>query len=474
MTKMKKFAFVLCLAATIFTVYSCGKDTGSGSSGGGGNEKVPADWKEHIFDDDLFDRFVDPETGVVSYLLKHDILGPGLDNSQSTYFTHKEMTNDERFVYFYSSTNEWHGAVSKVKSGGVIDLALRKIYEIPKIIGGGYPYMDPENDVIYWCERAADKRNARFYKMDLLKNPGKRVALAYFPEKLRPAVGQGIINRVCSHLTLTQDKQQVLLDAWVGNNFYQGLLNLYTGEYTKWASNNNQTHYTHGQMNPHNDNEALFAIDSWTDSFGTDHKFADIGWDAETGMCKRMQIATFANGKATFRTVETHKKDGKYQGASHDTWSEDGNTIYWCSGGLWKRNIRSWQLTQVYNLKSPRQWYDERCTHGNLTSDQKYLTCDKEANYKDLDTPYRGNAWSVSFYNTTTNKELYIFTRRPQITDAQHESTLHPDPHPHFVCNGKYIICTVADAPYQHADGDTYNDLHLAITPVDQLVKKTQ
>ena len=44
-------------------------------------------------------------------------------------------------------------------------------------------------------------------------------------------------------------------------------------------------------------------------------------------------------------------------------------------------------------------------------------------------------------------------------------SRVHPDPHPHFVANDKYVVCT--------AYGEDGN-LHWSITPVDQLVAKTQ
>ena len=52
----------------------------------------------------LFEPFTDPESGVVSYVLKY---GAPDDNRQAIYFTSKSMTNDGRFlVFWYTEGNE--------------------------------------------------------------------------------------------------------------------------------------------------------------------------------------------------------------------------------------------------------------------------------------------------------------------------------------------------------------------------------
>ena len=58
-----------------------------------------------------------------------------------------------------------------------------------------------------------------------------------------------------------------------------------------------------------------------------------------------------------------------------------------------------------------------------------------------------------------------ILPHLPAIATEAEPSRLHPDPHPHFVCNDKYIICTAAGSD---------KNLHLSITPVGQLITLTQ
>ena len=136
--------------------------------------------------------------------------------------------------------------------------------------------------------------------------------------------------------------------------------------------------------------------------------------------------------------------------ATHEMWHYDGDHVYWCSGGVHIRNIRTGKHEYPYK---------ERATHCHLTYDMKYITFDND--HPDY---YRGGRWKVSFFNRETNKKVDIITERPAITTKDKPSRIHPDPHPHFVCNDKYVICTAADE-------EGY--LRWCITPVDQLIKLT-
>jgi hypothetical protein len=70
----------------------------------------------------------------------------------------------------------------------------------------------------------------------------------------------------------------------------------------------------------------------------------------------------------------------------------------------------------------------------------------------------------VAFWNRETGRGVWIYSTRPALMPREKQSRLHPDPHPHFVMNGRYVVCTANNA-------DGHMDLY--VTPVDQLVKMT-
>ena len=155
------------------------------------------------FDTDYFDTYIDSSTGVVSYRIKSESIG--WDNSQSVYFSGSDMTNDERFICFMVSANEfrpsYHSPQKYERSAKILDLDTRKLYTF--YAGDGcYPYLDPKNDVLYYAIRSDDKTTAKFYKRELLTAPDVEVPLADFPQEIVPP--GGTIARVCSHITLTQ------------------------------------------------------------------------------------------------------------------------------------------------------------------------------------------------------------------------------------------------------------------------------
>lgn len=398
-----------------------------------------------IFDTDFFTKVTDA-SGVVSYLVRSDAIG--WDNSQTLYYMMNEITNDERFLIFMVSDNEfrpnYHVATHSAK---ILDLQTRKTYNF-YASDGGYPYLDPVEDKLYYVLVASNKASAKFYRRDLLIDPGVDIPLADFPQELLAAGVNSPIKRAVSHITLTSDKKKVFLDSWIkgtsGESFHWGLLDLYSGEWDEWGSSTEEN-FTHGQLNPLHDEEAICATDGWTDSKGTSHK---IQKDSD-GTTRRMQYVK----KGYTETIMPDTDNG----ASHEGWAPDGDTAYWCSAGIHIRNIR----TGVHRKILATTPGVTQATHCHPSVDMKYWTYDDNSPYW-----YRGCSWKVQFYNDVTGKQVFIHSKLPAIAvDKNYPSRIHPDPHPHFVCNDKYIICSAAQD-----DGN----LHCSITPVDQLITLTQ
>ena len=399
---------------------------------------------EELFADDYFDKYVDPVSGVVSYWFKSELKEfPDKYNTQSTYFVAKSMTDDLRFCYFFVSTKEKDGRLPTERSARVFDFKERKLYTFPGN-DGCYPYLDNKTDVLYYYEmnpKVGDVRDGgRFWKRDLLNAPKSPVPLTMIPKAIAPT--GCYLNRALSHITLTQDKQWVFMDSMVnGDTCIEGMLNLYTGEWQEWHRDQVK-HLTHGQINPKNDREALLARDVWNE----DDPRTNL---TVNGIYERVNIMT-PDGNIRVIDPRTSLMDNGGNYATHEMWHTDGDHVYWCNGGVHIRNIRTG--THEYP-------YKERATHCHLTDDLKYITFDND--HPDY---YRGGRWKVSFFNRETNKKVDIITERPAITTKDKPSRIHPDPHPHFVCNDKYIICTAADE-------DGY--LRWCITPVDQLIQLT-
>ncbi len=398
-----------------------------------------------LFSNDFFTRVID-NSGVTSYLVRSDAIPRSTNTywpcTQSVYFIGNEMTNDERFLIMMVSENEFTPSYHfPQRNARILDLQKRKVYNF-YADSGCYPWLDPETDKLYYCRW--NGTTAKFYRRDLLDNPANEIYLTDFPQELLPTGRGRSQHRALSHLTLTSDRQSVFIDTWIDDDFYWGLLNLYTGKWDQWGHSTTDN-VTHGQINPMHDEEALGAIDGWKDSKGVQHS---VGKD-NNGYYRRMQFVK----KGSMETIQPNPENNN---ATHEGWTADGDHVYFCSSGINIRNIRTGEWRWVLKTK----YGTDAATHCNPSSDLKYWTFDDN-------TPdyYRGGRWKVSFYNDETGKRVFIHSNLPAIATSSQPSQIHPDPHPHFVCNGKYIICSAAGSD---------KNLHLSITPVDQLITLTQ
>lgn len=393
----------------------------------------------------LFVKYVDPESKVVSYILKPGLVG---ENQQSLYFTAKSMTNDGRFLVFDISCNEYESfdvkkAPEKLayrgKKKAVIDFMKDKVVVLEGI-GGQIPYLDVDNDVIYYGRFSKNNPDVNgLYKRELLGDSEQEILVCKMPRELTE--GASYV-RYFTHLTLSGDRTLAYLDSRVDDNHIQGVLNIKTGEYTKWGESG-LININHGQIHPVRNDIALNAWECvpWKDSKGQYHSIVRPTKENPNVIYPRLQLTE--PGKRTMIPAKAHNA------ATHERWDEQGDGFYWCGRGVWYHDLKTGEQTKVSPIG----------THAMMSIDKNYVIADNS-----LDGWWRGCAWQIYFHNRKTEKGCYPFTRRPAMCTKSAESNLHPDPHPQFVCGDRYVVCTI-----NNADGH----MDLAVTPVPQLIEMT-
>lgn len=383
----------------------------------------------------LFDKCVDPKSGVVSYILR-----PGLHshNQQSIYFTAKSMTEDGRFLLFDTSPDEFevvNGKRVKVKKEkAVIDFEKDEIIAMPGI-GGQIPFMDTANArVVYTTLEGVWERRLR-------EDPRVPHLLCRFPPEL---IERGRHTpRYHTHLTLTSDGSGAFLDAYVNGSFVQGMLNLKTGTFEKWGSV--EFNCNHGQLNPSNDRQAMCA---W-----------EYAWEKRQWNRERTELLRLPRPKEdVYPRLWIMEPERDYRWfppiedgyATHEHWDSDGRGFYWCCGsGIYHHDLASGLQERVCPIYAG---------HAMRTIDKRAFAFDRPDGKW-----WRGCAWNVNFWNYETSRHVLIHSRMEPYAKEDNASYLHPDPHPQFVCGDRYVVCT------RNSSGR----MDLSVTPVAQLWEMT-
>ena len=385
----------------------------------------------------LFDRHVDPQSGVVSYLLKRDLCG---FNQQSIYFTARSMTDDGRFLVLDVAPDEFEVRNGKrvdidteKREKVLIDFARDEVIPMPGV-GGQIPYIDLVRDRMVYVD--ADG----FWQRDFRDDPAKARLICRLPPALTNQTGGC---RYHTHLTLTPDGNKAFLDALVNHTNVQGVVDLRTGAFEKWGDVDFCCN--HGQFSPVSDRQALCA---W--EFG----WEKMRWNrARTGMARlprppedvypRLWILQPDRDYRMIAALEA-------RGATHENFDLDGTGIYWCGGGVVHHDLRTGLQERYCTM------YAAHCV---TTVDRRALTFDSPA----CDW-YRGCPWRVVFFNRETGHHVMIHSAcEPYNERGGETSRLHPDPHPQFVCHDRYIVCTRTSK----------GRMDLSVTPVAQLFEKT-
>lgn len=383
---------------------------------------------EQVVQSKHFTKWIDPASGVVSYILTSDII----PHTQSFYFTNRSITNDGRYLWVYCAFPP-AGDANYGRSLAVVDLEKDTFTHFPETeFLDASPLIDLDDGTAYWCNKSG------VYKRGPHKED-KTQRVASLPPFLR---GKGTLSRIATHMMFSPDKKKACFDAEVGNHWVMGDIDLAGGQYTVWQEFDYARN--HAQLNPAVPDWMLFAEDMWAEK--QDGTFHDITTD-ENG--KLARLWTMKKGEAPVYWPPL------YTEARHEWWSADGRSIYyvdWDYGAI-----------RIDTETGAREVVDPRGTwHAHCTDDERYFVADE--NEIDGKKWYRGCKSRVHFYNTETKKYINIVTENPALYTREEPCGYHIDPHPQFALGDTVVMHTAT----------VTGRVSAAVTDVEPLLEQTR
>ena len=390
----------------------------------------------------LFVRHVDTGSGIASWLLRPGIAGY---NQQGLYFTIDSMTKDGRFLVFWVADDESTPGFEKDRDlacafsrrHAVADLLEGRAYELGGAFKNGFlPFLDPDTAQLYQIDYEG------VHRRDLRVDPMKDVLVCRTPKELVDAYPnpQAIL---ATHLTLNRERTKAYLDTRSTTGPSRpGVLDLATGVFAPWSSH--RFFANHGQISPVRDDESIGA---WE---GAWFLVADELSPAQRRVAKRQTRypCPFVTDQrrprdAIYPRIWLFRADGtsrmipsRINGhATHEMYVRDGTGITFSCNDA-KMFASSFTLHD-FATDVQRDIVPYMTQHGTLSADGRYVVFDVQA-----DAWWRGCPWRVGVWDRMRHRGVWIHTRMAEYRDRAHPSVLHPDPHPNFSPDGRYVICT--------------------------------
>lgn len=384
----------------------------------------------------LFEKWTDPSSGVVSYLLKDGLVGKW--NQQAFYFVTKSMSDDGRFLLFNVSDDEREHPVTNyidcAQTKAFIDLEKEEAHMLEGT-DGGIPYFDPVTAKLYYVRRdktrsvacGADENGFQMgplipavFMRDLRTDPFREVKLCDIPPEARHGVPADKILDYYTHLTLTKDRKKAFLaikgdvnfTTWEGM-YCHGLLDLETGKWEEWGTSS--YYFNHDQLCPTDDTMALGANDGCWNILLPGEIYPRLRLKFADGS-ERMIPPPFRNY------------------ATHEVWNPQGTGFTYSA-----------QNCSFYEIKTGRHEVlcPLRCGHPSVSEDKgnRYVLVDAAGG----DDWWRGCSWRVGLWDRYTGRYVDIFRKSGELCPfgpKESQSRLHPDAHPCFNCHDRYVVTT--------------------------------
>lgn len=363
-----------------------------------------------------FEEFIDPQSGVKSYILKEKVA----QLQQNFYFSEIGLTDDNEYMWFQCMN--WPAEFIYL---GVMSMNPEKPF-IRAFPAAGIHGPSCKPNVIPGTHDAVFSVGKTLYRVDIEGNITK--VLEIDEDFLQGRT----VERLSTNTSFNADGELVALDMRIAGKTYVATGNLKTAEIK--MIHKFKSHYTHAQFSPV-EPELMLIDQDWEIEADTGERF-DIDqrmWLMDTGCTK-------------FEPVLPEKWFRHGSIICHDFWSQDG-WLCWpdFEDAVYEYNVETKELSKV--------WDNIMC-HVH-TNDRKFWVGDASP-YKWGLKPCR-----VIFFDRESGQEVDIFSAMPKPKFVS-GGIYHLDPHPQFSRDGKNIISmtTVRNG-----------EVDISITPVEPLVK---
>lgn len=355
----------------------------------------------------FFERWQDPESGIVSYILKERVA----PLQQSFYFTNASVSPDENWLWFYTSFPP-----NQLRTLGCVSLdpdnPLIRHFPQAGHMGGASPMVAPESDAAYFCMGPA------VYK---LRVDGEVEVICSLQ---KDQIKNRHFSRIATHLTMSADGKYFLLDGDMGNFWWVGLGDIATGEVTILRTFG--SHHDHGQFSPVDPELFIIPEDNWSDKI-TGQRFM---------LNHRIWLMNI--GQTRYEALTTKNWYDHGSRMTHEWWAKDGKIC-------WVDYDKGAFEADPYTLETTHVWNRSMC-HAHCSADRRYW-CADENPYK-----WRTEPVQILFYDRASQTERCIVTAMPPPDvperlyrlnpPACQRDTYHLDPHPQFSPKGTWVTYT--------------------------------
>jgi hypothetical protein len=370
---------------------------------------------EH-FASSLFKQWVDPRSGVTSYLLDARVA----PFQQSFYFVNQSFTHDGRYYWFYCAFPP-SGDSRFGRCLGVVDFCAQEVRWYPETqFLDASPLIDLVTGEAYWCH------NLEIWKRAPAAD-ARPVLVNRFSADL---AGGRHVSCLATHLTFSADRSALNIDAQIGHQWYLGHAPLDGSAMVIWNQFDRMMH--HAQFNPSDPDLQLIAQD-YAVNPATGER---VGIDERMWLLRRGE------------KPESLYPGGGSEMQGHEWWSADGRKVWYVH---YHQGV---EYIDLHERKVARVWPSKTVSHAHVDAAEKYVVAD----FLPTEKPQERR---VAFFNRRTGRSLDIVSHLPPPPAGCEKYHVHP--HPQF-CHGDRYVCYTTTVRGR---------VDVAFVPVAALVEKT-